>query len=181
MSEINEPDSERPCIGLVDRVTRTVGEKTSYVFLLAVALTFYEVVLRYFFNAPTTWVHEVSIFFTAAAFILGGSYTLQRRDHIRISLVFDAMPPRVRRVLGVINATITVYFLLALGYGAAIQAERALKVMERTGTASDLPIPVTLKSLLALGVLLMALQAAVQLVRAIRRRASADHSSLPIS
>ncbi len=170
MTEITKPESTRPCKGWVDRFTRALGEKASCVFLLAVALTFYEVVMRYFFNAPTTWVHEVSIFLTAAAFIIGGSYTLQRRDHIRISLVFDAAPPRVRYWLSIVNAIIALYFLLALGYGAALQAEKSLKVMERTGTASDLPIPVTLKSLLALGVTLMVLQAAVQLGRAVRNR-----------
>lgn len=154
----------------MDQVARALGEKASFVFLLAVALTFYEVVLRYFFNAPTTWVHEVSIFLTAAAFIIGGSYTLQRRDHIRISLVFDAAPTQVRYWLTIVNSIIALYFLLALGYGAALQAEKSLKVMERTGTASDLPIPVTLKSLLALGVALMILQAAVQLGRAVRNR-----------
>ena len=160
---------DRPCVGWVDHTARALGEKTSYVFLLAVALTFYEVVLRYFFNAPTTWVHEVSIFLTATAFIIGGSYTLQRRDHIRISLVFDTVPPRVRYWLNLINSTVAVYFLIALAYGASIQAGKALKVMERTGTASDLPLPVTLKTLLAVGVTLMALQAFVQLTRAVRR------------
>ena len=81
----------------LDRAVRGIGEATSLVFLAAVALTFYEVILRYFFNAPTTWVHEVSIFLTAAAFIIAGSYTLQRKDHIRISLVFDMLPARGRR------------------------------------------------------------------------------------
>ena len=154
--------------GLVDTVVRIIGEQTSHVFLLAVMLTFYEVVLRYFFNAPTTWVHEISIFLTATAFIIGGSYTLQRKDHIRISLVIDSVPERTRRWLNVINLTIAVYFLSALAYGAALQAERSLAVMERTGTASDLPLPVTLKSLLVVGVALMGLQALVQLSRALR-------------
>jgi TRAP-type mannitol/chloroaromatic compound transport system permease small subunit len=170
VTEIAKPEFTRPCKGWVDQVTRALGEKASFVFLLAVALTFYEVVLRYFFNAPTTWVHEVSIFLTASAFIIGGSYTLQRRDHIRITLIFDAAPPRVRYWLSIVNATIALYFLMALGYGAALQAEKSLKVMETTGTASDLPLPVTLKSLLTLGVALMILQAAVQLGRAVRNR-----------
>ena len=154
--------------GLVDTLVRILGEKTSLVFLLAVALTFYEVVLRYFFNAPTTWVHEVSIFLTATAFIIGGSYTLQRKDHIRISLVIDSVPERTRRWLNVINLTIALYFLGALAYGAALQAEKSIAVMERTGTTSDLPLPVTLKSLLVIGVALMVLQGLVQLGRALR-------------
>ena len=156
--------------GWVDSLTRTLGEKTSNVFLLAVALTFYEVVLRYFFNAPTTWVHEVSIFLTATAFIMGGSYTLQRKDHIRISLVIESVPESTRRWLNVINLIVALYFLVALAYGAALQAEKSIAVMERTGTASDLPLPVTLKSLLVVGVVLMVLQGLVQLGRALRGR-----------
>ena len=157
--------------GWVDSTTRLLGEKVSLVFLLAVALTFYEVVLRYFFNAPTTWVHEISIALTATAFIIAGSYTLQRRDHIRISLVIDSVSERTRHGLNIINLIIVIYFLGALGYGAAIQAQKSLAVMERTGTASDLPLPVTLKSLLVIGVVLMLLQAIVQLGRTLTRRA----------
>ena len=93
------------------------------------------------------------------------------RDHIRISLVIDAVSERTRHGLNIINLSIVIYFLGALGYGAAIQAQKALAVMERTGTASDLPLPVTLKSLLVIGVVLMLLQAIVQLGRTLRRRA----------
>ena len=157
-------------VTIIDRLSGATGLFGASLVLPIAAVMFYEVVLRYFFNAPTTWVHEVSIFLTATAFIVGGSYTLQRRDHIRISLVFDSVPAGTRYWLSIINAIVTLYFLLALAYGATIQAEKSLRVMERTGTASDLPIPVTLKSLLALGVTLMVLQAAVQLGRAIRNR-----------
>ena len=154
----------------VDRFIRSLGEKTSLAFAFAVGLTSYEVVLRYFFNAPTTWVHETTIALTATAFIVGGSYTLQRNAHIRITLVFDAMPALLRRWLNVVNLAIVVYYLIALAYGASIQARKSLAVMERTGTASDLPLPVILKSFLAIGVGLMALQAALQLWRSLRGR-----------
>ena len=118
---------------------------------------------------PTTWVHEVSIALTATAFIFAGSYTQQRQSHIRISLVIDSVSERMRHRLNVVNLIITIYFLGALGYGAAIQASKSIAVMERTGTASDLPLPVTLKSLLAIGVVLMVLQGIVQLWRTLMR------------
>ena len=69
-----------------------------------------------------------------------------------------------------VNLLIALYFLAALLYGAAVQAGKSLAVMERTGTASDLPIPVTLKTLLAAGVGLMILQGLAQLARALRGR-----------
>lgn len=152
----------------IERIVRVLGEKTALVFLAAVALTAYEVVLRYFFNAPTTWVHETTIALTAAAFIIGGAYTLHRRDHIRIGLVFDVLPAPWRRRLGIVNLLIALGYLAALCYGAAVQAGKSLAVMETTGTASNLPIPVALKTLLTAGVALMFAQCAIQLWRTLR-------------
>ena len=115
-------------------------------------------------------MHEVSIFLTAIAFIIAGSYTLQRKDPIRISLVFDKVSERIRRWLTIVNSIVTLYFLLALAYGACLQASKSLAVMERTGTASDLPIPVILKTLLVVGVVMMILQGIVQFLQLLRSR-----------
>ena len=42
----------------VDRFIRSLGEKTSRAFAFAGGLTAYEMVLRYFFKAPTPWLPE---------------------------------------------------------------------------------------------------------------------------
>lgn len=146
----------------VDRFNKWLGERLSWVFLAGVAFTSYEVVMRYFFNAPTVWVHETTIGLTATAFVIGGAYTLHRRDHIRISLVFDALPVGVRRWLQVLNLAVAMGYLTALGYGAYAQARKSIAVGETTGTASGLPLPMVLKSVLVFGVALMALQVLVQ-------------------
>ena len=46
---------------VVDRISLGLGKALSLLFLVAVALTVYEVVMRYAFNAPTIWVHDVVI------------------------------------------------------------------------------------------------------------------------
>ena len=68
------------------RLSKTVGEWLSYVYLVAVAVITYEVVARYFFNAPTIWAHESTIALTAIGFVFGGAYTMQRRGHIAITI-----------------------------------------------------------------------------------------------
>ena len=40
---------------MIDRLNRLLGERLCYLYLVAVAITAYEVVMRYLFNAPTTW------------------------------------------------------------------------------------------------------------------------------
>jgi TRAP-type C4-dicarboxylate transport system permease small subunit len=146
-----------------NRLARFLGDRISLFFLVAVAFTFYEVVMRYVFNAPTVWVHDMTIGLSAVAFVVGGAYAMQRRDHIRITLVYEMFPPLGRRVLDVINLLITLGFLAALGHGAWKQAGRALAVMERTGTASNLPVPVIVKTVLLCGVALMFLQSLAHL------------------
>jgi TRAP-type mannitol/chloroaromatic compound transport system permease small subunit len=153
-----------------NRLARFLGDWGGALFVLAVVFTSYEVLMRYVFNAPTVWVHEMTIALSAMAFIISGGYALQRAEHIRITLVYDALAPRVRRALDVVNTLLSGYFLAALGLGAAIQARKALAVGETTGTAADLPAPVILKTFLAFGTILMLLQSFVHLWRHLRGR-----------
>ena len=42
----------------LDRLVDRAGRAVAMLFLIAVAISFYEIVLRYAFNAPTISVHE---------------------------------------------------------------------------------------------------------------------------
>lgn len=137
--------------------------------MLVVALVFYEVVSRYVFNSPTYWVHELSIALCAAAFIFAGGYVLQSRDHITVSVLYDQLPERLRAKMDIVNALLGLTYLCALLYGLAVQAGKSIAVMENTGTASRLPTPVIMKSLLVVGVALMILQILASLAAHLRR------------
>jgi TRAP-type mannitol/chloroaromatic compound transport system permease small subunit len=148
---------------LIGQICRRVGESLSWLFLVAVLLTAFEVVMRYGVNAPTIWVHDLVIALTAICFIFGGAYSLQRREHIRISSLYQAMPKGYRRAVDRVIAVLTVVYLAFLGYAATRQAIPSLELMETSGRAWDVPIPPVIKTLFAVGVLLMLLEALVQL------------------
>ena len=147
----------------MDRVSRACGHALSLLFLVAVLMSAFEVVMRYAFNAPTIWVHDSAIALCAIGFIFGGAYALQQRKHIRITSLYDVMPPRVRYVMDLVCAVLVVLFLALLLYGTTWQAIPSLRLMETSGRAWDVPIPAMLKTLLAVGVLLMLVQALAQL------------------
>ena len=81
-----------------------LGEKLSYVFLISVIIPCYEVVMRYVFNAPTTWVHDGATALSATGFLMAGCYCLQARRHIAITVIYDTVPQKVRNVLALANA-----------------------------------------------------------------------------
>jgi TRAP-type C4-dicarboxylate transport system permease small subunit len=150
---------------LIDRVVGGVAAGASTCFVVIVAIAAMEVVLRYAFDSPTIWVHELSVALAACAFLLGGPVVHQRRGHIAITFFLDRMPPSARRLVACLNSFLTLVFLTLLSWAAGAQALQALDSMETSGTATNWPTPVVLKGLLAVCALWMLLQTLVQFWR----------------
>ncbi|KKK75913.1 hypothetical protein LCGC14_2868950, partial [marine sediment metagenome] len=78
-----------------DRVSLFLGRCTMLLIVLLVAVMFYEVVMRYVFEAPTLWANEMSLWIAGFIFLLSGIYAMQQRSHIRIFLLYDMFPRTV--------------------------------------------------------------------------------------
>ena len=143
---------------LVDRVSSSLGSALSLLFLVAVLLTCYEVVMRYAFNAPTIWVHDVVIVLSAVCFVFGGAVASQQRSHIQMGSFIDLAPPRLRRPLDTVCQVLMGAYLVMFIYGALKLAIPSLALMETSGRAWDVPIPAFLKTVLVLGAALMLAQ-----------------------
>jgi TRAP-type mannitol/chloroaromatic compound transport system permease small subunit len=148
-----------PALPVVDRVVRAVGNALSFLILVAVVLTVYEVVMRYAFNAPTIWVHDMVIVLCAVGFVMGGAVASQRRTHIQMASFADRAPTRWRPRLDLIGQVLAAGYLVMFVYGALVFALPSVKLLETSGRAWDVPIPAFLKAVLAAGAALMLLQA----------------------
>lgn len=151
---------------LIDRAGRAV----SVLFLVAVVISFYEIVMRYGFNAPTIWVHETVIGLVAVCYAFGGAFALARDSHIRISLVTAISGPRTRLFLHIVNSVFSLIFAVALGWAAWLMTEKAWfsptgdLSLDRSGSAWNPPLPAIVKGALLLCLALMAVQALLQLI-----------------
>lgn len=162
----------------IDRIARRTGELTSWLFFACMIIIAWEVAARYGFNAPTIWAHDLTIALCSVGFLLSGLYTMQRRAHIRISLVYDKLPAAARRALDVVNGLIILTFLGLLGYRTAQDAWKSLKIMEDAGTASQIPLPAIAKTAIFIACVLMFALGAAQWRRTLLRR-GADESAEP--
>jgi TRAP-type C4-dicarboxylate transport system permease small subunit len=145
-------------------VVKAIGAIASSLFLIIVAMIAYEVVSRYFFLSPTIWSHELSVMLGASAFLLGGPYVHQYREHIVISIAAERFSPRWRNRANVLVSLLALVFFVVLTYAATQQAADAIAFMEQSGTALNWPIPVVLKTLFASVAGIMALQSLLQLI-----------------
>ncbi|WP_299685135.1 TRAP transporter small permease [uncultured Tateyamaria sp.] len=148
----------------VDRLAVFIGRVTMMLILLLTSVMLYEVIVRYVFEAPTLWANELSLWLAGMVFLCAGLYAMQQRSHIRIVLLYDAVPRWLQRVFDCISTlciAIFAFFLVFGGYGEAFDK---FYRWETFGTAFDPPIPATIKPMVLFVVSLVALQAVVNLI-----------------
>lgn len=156
---------------MIDRLSKWLGRCGSYLYLICVITTGYEIVMRYFFNAPTSWAFEVTMMLCATAWLISGCYVAQQHGHIRITTIYDMVPEKTRRILDIFGFMAGIVALCGLAWAAYGPAVEAVVLMERTGSAFDSPMPAIIKPLIVIGALLYALQLLAQLVRCLRGEA----------
>ncbi len=161
------------------RLSILLGEWLAPLFLVTVLISVYEVVLRYGFAAPTSWVHELTVLLSACCFVVSGLYALARGEHIRITVLSDRLPPRVRQAVDILTLLLALLFLLAIVWGGWPQAWQALWNWQSTRTAFDSPTPAILKPLLVVVAALMVAQLLAQ--RGVAARPPGDRAGPPAS
>jgi TRAP-type mannitol/chloroaromatic compound transport system permease small subunit len=143
----------------IDRLSRAIGNRLAWLFLIAAGLTCLEVFLDWVFRSPTIWVHDTTIMMSATCFLLGGAYALERRDHIRITFLYEMMSPRLRLWCDRLTLTFTLVYLAALLWFVTKQAWQSIMLVEMSGRAWDFPMPMVIRIAFFLGTLLLLLQA----------------------
>ncbi len=158
----------------LDRAIVWLGKKLSLVFAVIVLVSFYEIIRRYVFDAPTLWVHETVTFAGATLFVLGGLYALATDRHVRIVLIYDAVSPRAQRWLRVVHHLLGLAFCGMLLFASWSMATEAVLApwgdwrLETSGSAWNPPFPAFLKVIILVAVAVMTLQFLLHLVRDLR-------------
>ncbi len=151
------PDNER--VTVVDRVVTVISRMAMFLILFGVGITFYEVFMRYIFASPTLWVNEMTLWLGAMIYMVAGAYTMQRRSHIRITAVYDIVSGRTRVVFDYVALFVVVVYAVLMLVGGYDVAWEAFITWERFGTVFDPPIPATIKPLVIIVTLLVAVMA----------------------
>lgn len=158
------PAGPIPEAGLLGRVISAGGLLFAIGIVAAMLILIQEVVLRYFFNSPTVWAHETTIFLSGIAFVYGGLYCVARDSHIRVVLIYDAIPPHLRRALDVVISIICAISSAMFAYAAWLMVERAAFTpagdfrLETSGSAWNPAFPGMMKVFLLIVLAVMAVQ-----------------------
>jgi TRAP-type mannitol/chloroaromatic compound transport system permease small subunit len=83
----------------IDSFTDVIGLAVAWLNVPLVLAVAFEVVARYFFNAPTIWVFDVTYMLYGTIFMLGAAFALHKGAHIRTDFFFEAWSTRTKGVI----------------------------------------------------------------------------------
>ncbi|WEX10995.1 TRAP transporter small permease [Chelativorans sp. AA-79] len=156
--------SMAPEAGVMGRIVDKAGYLFAAGIVAAAIILLMEVFLRYVFNSPTIWAHETTVFLCGIAFTFGGLYCTCRNSHIRVVLLYDLFPPRVRRIADVLISLVCAVASAFFAYAAYHMVERAVFApsgeirLETTGSAWSAPTPALIKVFIFVIMILLVLQ-----------------------
>ncbi|MEM8855957.1 MAG: TRAP transporter small permease [Pseudomonadota bacterium] len=129
----------------IDYISLGISRVGMFLVAVIVGIMFYEVVMRYFFERPTLWVNEMSLWIGGFIYILAALYVLQQRGHIRITMLYDIVPRWLQKVFDLISTLCISIFGIMVIHGGFQEAIDKYNRWETFGTAWDPPIPATMK------------------------------------
>ncbi len=149
----------------IDRIALFFGRITMLLIISMTCVMLYEVFLRYAIEQPTLWANELTLWIAGFIFLISGLYAMQQRCHIRIFLLYDAVPRWVQHIFDTIWVFLLAVFAFALVFGSYKQVFVVkFQRWEMWGTAFDPPIPATIQPMILIMVVLIAIQAIINLI-----------------
>lgn len=151
-----------------DKLSGWVGKAFAWLILVMTFAICYEVFVRYFLRAPTTWAFDISYMMYGTLFMLGGAYTLSRDGHVRGDFIYRLWQPRTQ---GKVELVLYFFFffpgILALIFAGWTYASRSWGYGE-VSVFSPAGVPVyQFKSVIVAAGILLFIQGIAQVFRCI--------------
>ena len=101
-------------VAILDYVSCALFVMACITLLFVVVSVLFEVVMRYFFNNPTTWVFLTSGLGLAVVTFLSVAWIQKREGHVRMDMAVNMMSIRGQALLGAVTYMLTTFALLVV-------------------------------------------------------------------
>jgi TRAP-type mannitol/chloroaromatic compound transport system permease small subunit len=155
-------------LAVIDAVSEWSGKLVSFLIVFIMTILLFEVALRFVFNAPTIWAHELSMHLFGAYSVLAGAYVLLHDQHVKIDIIYLRFSPRNRAIIDLVTYLFFFMFIgILLRYGWMI-AWRAIE-LRQTVSPSPWGSPIwPTKCTVPIAAFLILLQGLAQFIRILK-------------
>ena len=151
----------------IDAFTRWVGKRLAWLILVAVVVSALNAIVRKTFDTSSNSWLELQWLLFSVVFLLCSSWTLLDNEHIRIDIVNNMLPKKLRDSIDIVGHA---FFLLPLCIVMIITGVpfflRSVEINEQSGNAGGLP-QWPAKSLIMIGFAMLLVQGISELIKRI--------------
>jgi TRAP-type mannitol/chloroaromatic compound transport system permease small subunit len=151
----------------IDAFTKWVGKRLAWLILVAVVVSALNAIVRKTFDTSSNSWLELQWLLFSVVFLLCSSWTLLDNEHIRIDIVNNLLPKKVRDSIDLVGHA---FFLLPLCIVMIITGvpffRRSIEINEQSGNAGGLP-QWPAKSLIMIGFAMLLVQGLSELIKRI--------------
>ena len=153
-------------VKLIDKISELTGSLAAWIVIPLMVVVMIEVFQRHVLNAPTYWAYDVLWMLFSAQFLLGGAFTLLRKGHIRIDIVYGVLSDRAKLVYDIINTLIVILPpMVLLTWAGIVYAADAWSSGENLSTTNWFFPAGPAKTLIPIGFFLLSLQCVAEIIR----------------
>lgn len=156
-----------PVTRVIDAITIWIGKRLAWLILAAVIVSAVNATVRKVFDTSSNSWLELQWVLFSIVFLLCSPWTLLANEHIRIDIVNNLLPKRVRDSIDVVGHA---FFLIPLAIVMIITGIpfflRSVEINEQSGNAGGLPQWPS-KALIMIGFALLLVQGVSELIKRI--------------
>jgi len=146
-------------IRIIDKLNERIGSAVSWLTIILVLVTCYDVVVRYVFRESSVAFQEIEWHLFAILFLVGGAYTLKIDDHVRVDIFYTKFSTERKALVDFVGSIIfLIPFCLLAIYASKDFVVNSFLVKETSPDAGGLPARYILKAFIPLSFFLLLLQ-----------------------
>lgn len=152
----------------IDRFTDFTGGLIAWISVPLMLIVVYEVLARYFFNAPTVWAYDMVYMLYGTLFMLGSAYALHKGAHIRTDFFWERWSIRTKGIIDAI-AYVLLFFpsLIVLFIISGQESLYAVSIGETSEQTAWRPYLWPLKMVVPLTCLLLLIQGISETIKSL--------------
>jgi len=150
--------SDRGVRARIERFIGVIGEATSWVALVIVALMATNVLLRYLFRTGSVWSQELEWHLLVPLILFGMSYALRHGEHVRVDILYAKFSDRTKVYVDLLSALLCLALSVLVIWFSLHYVEQSYVIGEQSQDPGGLPYRFLLKALIPVGFALLLLQ-----------------------
>jgi TRAP-type mannitol/chloroaromatic compound transport system permease small subunit len=152
----------------IDALSKFCGMLAALTVVVLVVLMLYDVVLRYAFNAPTTWGNDLNTFLMGGAFVMSIAYALSTDSHVRVDLFYTERTRHYMNYVDLVGLALVVLPVVAwITWGLWGYLLDGIRTGERTGSGGWNPVVWPFRVVLVVGFAMFTIQIFAEIVKRI--------------